>query len=414
MPNPKQTGHAIPVSIHPPALPLSVVDSGALTSPPLVPQRRMTLRHDRRRRLLADESLSSPSDDDGEAPIRLAKEPRGEADESAAAYPPSARFDGQLCVHELIPARYLTIAPVVIVGIALVGLIELLHVWSDSLGQVIPSEDVLVLSLLGARNVSHWFASTLLVMASLVAMFIYSLRRHRSDDYRGRYRVWVWMAMGCLVASMAETTDVTVLAHGVCRRAAELCSISDAVAWPAAVGVALALIGVRLLIEVRKCRLAVAALAMVAVLFLLAAMVDGARLIEVSQANKPLVERGSWLVGYVFILAVFLLYSRHVVLEIEGPVAAAPSRPKRSKVKPAVPAASEKRASDPPHKPFGQVRTDLDGVEKAAAAPTRLQVNTPAAKPHVTPATAADDRANHGSLSRAERRRLRRDAKRAA
>ena len=153
---------------------------------------------------------------------------------------------------------------------------------------------------------------------------------------------------------------------------------------------------------------------MVAVLFLLAAMVDGANLIEVSQANKPLVERGSWLVGYVFILAVFLLYSRHVLLEIEGPMAVAPSRPKRSKAKPDVPAASEKRASDPPHKPSAQVRTDLDGVEKAAAAPTRLQINAPAAKPRVAPATAADDRDNHGSLSRAERRRLRRDAKRAA
>ena len=51
--------------IHP-ALPLSAVDSSALTSSPLVPQRRMTLRHDRRRRLLADESLSSASGvDDG-------------------------------------------------------------------------------------------------------------------------------------------------------------------------------------------------------------------------------------------------------------------------------------------------------------------------------------------------------------
>lgn len=374
----------------------------------------MSLRHERRRRLLSDDSLSSDSDDDSDSPIRLATDPASQSELGPAAYASAAQFDRQRRVHDLLPLRYLTIGLAVLICLGLVAVVELLHVWSDALTQVLSPQDVVALSLNGTRNISTWLASTLLVIASLVAMFIYSLRRHRVDDYHGRYRVWIWTAIGCLWASLAETADVAELARGACRRAADLCSLSEAALWPAVLGTVLVASGIRLLVEVRKCRLAAIALVASAASFLLAAAVDRAWLEGISDANKPLVERGSWLMGYVFVLAMFLLYARYVLLAIEGLIVVAPARPKRAKAKPAE--TSKERAVDSPQKSVPQLRTDLDPVEKAASAPRGSQLNSAPARSAAAPAnpSARIEHSNHGSPSRAERRRLRRDAKMAS
>ena len=36
----------------------------------------------------------------------------------------------------------------------------------------------------------------MLLAASVAALLVYTVRRHRTDDYQGRYRVWLWAA-GC-------------------------------------------------------------------------------------------------------------------------------------------------------------------------------------------------------------------------
>ncbi|HEX3727084.1 MAG TPA: hypothetical protein VHV08_12605, partial [Pirellulales bacterium] len=93
-------------------------------------------------------------------------------------------------MHDLFPTRYLTIALVAIAGLASVAVIALMHHWSGSLAAMLSAEEVAALDLRAPHNISHWFSAILLAAASLVAMFIYSLRKHRLDDYHGRYRVW--------------------------------------------------------------------------------------------------------------------------------------------------------------------------------------------------------------------------------
>ena len=367
----------------------------------------MSLRNERRRRLLSDDSLAGESDDD--APIRLAADSAGESDTHQTAYAAAVRHDRQRAIHELLPSSYAAIGLVVFGGVALVGVVELLHVWSDSLADVLNAQEVLALSLLGARNVSHWLASTLLVVASLVAMHIYSLRRHRVDDYFGRYRVWLWTALGCMGASLAETAGLADLARGVCRRAAEYCSLEVTTVWPVFVGVTLTAIGIRLLFELRRSPLATLSLAVSAAGFLLAAVIDWNWLVEVSEANKPLAVRGSWLIGYVFLLATFLLYARHVVLEIEGVVVAPRPKRKRAKVKAAAEEAVEGVSAHPPQKSSTR-RSDLDPVERPAPAAGGLYFKIDSD----TSSSARDDKTNHGPLSRADRRKLRREAKMAS
>jgi hypothetical protein len=380
----------------------------------------MSVRHERRRRVLADESLAGDADSEQDPRLRVAAEPAGDAGAVPVAYAVAAGFDRQRRVHELFPTRYLAIALVTIGGLAGVGLIGLLHVWSASPPGLLEPEDMLGVSLTGVRNISHWFASTLMVVASLSAVFIYSMRRHRVDDYHGRYRVWIWTAIGCLLASLAETADVGHLARALCRRLAELVSISDAILWTATACTLLGAAGVRVFFEVRRCRLAAATWMLAALAFAAAVCVDRGWPLVISQVDKPLVERGLGLVGYVLVLATFLLYARHVLLEIEGLITMAPKRPKRVKAKTASQSDREQPTSGVPARPAPQLRTDLDPVEKTASphAATRLQISTASARPIAVQATgsrsAAEQQAAHQALSRSERRRLRREAKMAS
>jgi hypothetical protein len=50
----------------------------------------------------------------------------------------------------------------------------------------------------------------LLAIAATVALVVRAMRRHRRDDYRGRYRAWGWLA-GLLVGATSLATHAEVL-----------------------------------------------------------------------------------------------------------------------------------------------------------------------------------------------------------
>ena len=276
---------------------------------------------------------------------------------------------------------------------------------------VLDSRDVRSIDLSQPHNISHWLSSMLLGIGSLVAMLVYSLRRHRVDDYHGRYRVWLWAAVGCLAASLAESSDVIQLVHGVCRKLAELCSVADAVLWPASVGAVLAAVAIRLFFEVRRCRLATVALVASVGCFLTAAAVDHDLFLEFTSENRPLVQRGSWLIGYVLVLTTFLCYTRHVLLEIDGVVALVPAKARRRKVKSASSTKPETSSNETVAKPALHVRSDLEEVEKPASATpaASLRMGTPPVS-SASPTTQMHQ-SNSRALSRTERRRMRRETR---
>lgn len=54
-----------------------------------------------------------------------------------------------------------------------------------------------------ATSLQVWLGQMCLVLAAVVALIVRLMRRHRRDDYKGRYRAWGWMAMLFLIASCA-------------------------------------------------------------------------------------------------------------------------------------------------------------------------------------------------------------------
>ena len=368
----------------------------------------MQLRHERRRRWFSDDMADVSSG----KPIPLAGSATGQTGRPANSYTEAAQLARDRAVCTLLPTRLLTIGLAVGGCLMLVGACLSLHVGFPAMASLLPADDVAFLRLDAPGSVGHWLASTLLAVAGVLAAFIYSLRRHRIDDYHGRYRVWIWIFAACLAASLAETTGLGRLARAVCRLATEWLSVRSEALWSATFGLVVAAIGLRLFLEIRKSRWAVAALAASALGFLVAAAVNAGWPARWTGAGKPLFARGSWLVGYVFVLATFLLYSRYVQLDVAGAIAM-PVKRKRSKSKAPANDDAKSEPSEPYAKPALYLRTDLDPVDASTVdSESRSQQATDA---QVADAAWTNPLANASQkpkkhFSKAERRRLRREA----
>ena len=72
----------------------------------------------------------------------------------------------------------------------------------------------LAVSLTGLVN-SEWLT---LILAGLAAVLVYTVRRYKTDDYRGYYRIWLWAAM-CWFrgASLPPTTTMSALPSRIHR-----------------------------------------------------------------------------------------------------------------------------------------------------------------------------------------------------
>ncbi len=357
----------------------------------------------RRRRLLGD---SAGDELDGDEPIRADRSHHA-SPEPTVRYADAARIDLDRRLHDLFPSGYPMLALVTICGLALVALLVVLDVWSSAMARVLSAEEVAALQLTGSRNLSHWLASTILALCGALALFTYSLRRHRVDDYHGRYRVWIWMSLACWMGSLGETTDVGHVVRGVCRRLADYSGASDYTLWYALGFLLLVGFGIRLAIEMRRCRLAVLALKCSLAAMVLSSTVRHGWLFDLGP-NKQLAARGIALCGYVFLLSSLLSYLRYVTLEMQGKV----THRVRKRMKSKHTAEHQHAAADHPSKPALHVRIDLEPAEDEGE-PAAAHLHVRGAKGEVTSSgtsIAADESAGR-AMTRAERKRARRQAR---
>ena len=131
-------------------------------------------------------------------------------------YSQRARRDHQPRLTELVPTRYRTLAVWLAVGLAAVGAVVAIDTWLPQLVRWLHAEGNPALELTGHRPLAVWMSSLLLGSGGLVALLLYSLRRHRVDDYHGRYRVWLWGAALWFCLSLDEATSLHTLAQILC------------------------------------------------------------------------------------------------------------------------------------------------------------------------------------------------------
>jgi hypothetical protein len=343
-------------------------------------------RHERRRRLFADDAPGVSN--------QPARQLASDGNRAAATktYSDAAQRARERAVMTLLPARLGTIGLAVGAGLLAVVACLAFEVGASALAPRLAGEEAVRLQLDAAGSVAGWLASAVLASAGATALFIYSLRRHRIDDYHGRYRIWLWMLAACVATSVIETTSVGTLARVACRVMADAVSLRNDLLLPATVGLIAAGLCVRLFFEIRRCPWATASLVTCALCFVVAAIAAWNR---PAADERWLLVKASWLAGHVLILATFLLYSRHVQLDVTGRIAV---RTRRKESPPVTRPSEDSESDEAAAKPAIRLRTDLDPIESPAADPPRSESVMPLAR----------------HLSKAERRRLRREARMAS
>jgi hypothetical protein len=256
---------------------------------------------------------------------------------------------------DLIPRRGWTLAAVFVLGLAAIGGLGALYVAAPELAPQPDGGRLAMLDLAAPGSLAHWFSSLMLLAAGLTAVLIYTIRRHKVDDYQGRYRIWMWAATCFFLLA----TDSAAGLHDGLREVMTAVSgsrlMGDGTIWWAAPAAFLfAAVGARLLVDMWQCRGSSAA-AILAVVCYAAALAAPAGWIGPDGAAGLLWDQGARLIGQLLMLLAMALHARHVILDAEGRL---PRRRPAPKAEAAGGAQADADEGDGESRPSGQDADD--------------------------------------------------------
>jgi hypothetical protein len=271
-------------------------------------------RNDRRRRVLKEELLAASGT---RAPLRAVG--LDHAAHQPSRYSDAAGVENHPQVTDFVPRRYRTIALVVIAGLASTMALAGLHQAAPAFAGTIGLAGLPPFDLASAGSLASWVAAVVLLAASMLCLLIYSIRRHRIDDYRGRYRIWLAASLaGVLLSANSIAGLHHVLAFTFSHATGWTALRAGAVWWLIVGGAPLGWIAFRAVRDVAECRLAV-------VLWLAAIGCYAAALacyLQFVPAIAPQIDPilcSVWaLVGHWFLLAAIMTYARYVILDAQG------------------------------------------------------------------------------------------------
>ena len=277
--------------------------------------RRSGQRDERRRRALIEEATG----DSEQAVLR----PLSSVDQGG--YSAAALRENQPRLTDLIPQRLRTwLLLVLLAGSAVYGL----HFGSMH-GTLTDTGGANRLSLEGPGTLAAWFSSALLLVAAAGSGMVYLLRRHKVDDYRGRYRFWGWLVAWCVLASLETATEIHQSLQGAIATLPIAISAEEfRWGWLIAILLGGLVLGTRMTIEIRNSYWAncfwvptVVAYTMVMLLQFEIAWVQ-------SVLAAPLTSGMLLLIGHVTLAGTIWMEARQVFREAQGMVS-----PKKVKLK---------------------------------------------------------------------------------
>lgn len=279
----------------------------------------------RRRRVLYDEAVqqsASAPPIDSDAENSTAKRRRSNNYGS--------RRGQQLKTSDLIPTRWLTFSLIATCSLAVIGFLNLLQwvaTWpSDAIDPVARA----AFSLNAPNSLAAWFSSVGFISATLFGLQIFAMRRHRRDDYRGTYRVWLVLTPIFLLASLQCIVPLERIGATF---------LSKAIRSPAFVPGEMGLVGlkltfltavfVRMVIEIRHSRSATALLVVAFLTFCSSALLDVPAIAQYLVPEARVFTNNLFLFGCLALLNSVIAYSRFVNLDMQGLLARRTGRSKK-------------------------------------------------------------------------------------
>lgn len=189
----------------------------------------------------------------------------------------------------------------------------------------------------GGLPVQVWLAQLCLLAAAAVAGAVRYMRRHRRDDFKGRFRAWGWLAVFFTVAAWAGAVPLGPLV------AAVVADATGITAGPAGIGwwLGLAACGFAVVVPWAVLPLRERALTALWMMLGLAAWGVAAAMPWAGQwvGGEPragLIARAAWAAGAAIWLVAMLAAARSVIREVRGlcrPAADQPARKTRAERK---------------------------------------------------------------------------------
>ncbi len=397
--------------------------------------RHGSLRDDRRRRSLLEDAAAL-TESGSPAKSRRTK--------SAEAYTDLARVEAHARWSDFVPLRNWALVAFCSAGLAIIAGLETAYffvrqssIWTDS--------GTGALDLGRPDSGAGWFAALVTFGGAVLAIFIYSVRRYRLDDYRGRYRVWLGAGVMCLVMSLDGIADLRSLVVSLGVHISQRVGPGDGIVWWLTPwSLFTAWIGLRMVLDARSCRTATTSLLLAFGGLTLALVLPYARL-PFGDTEIAMIVTGCSLTGRWMLLFAHITFARHVLLDAHGQLPIRVPKPKREKAKPQTPVDQQKTAAksatgkarddlttriDPPHN--ASYRSATSGIDSGRASSTNsspARPQTSSAKPALTSVGSTSTKAaaaplksttkfisgddtdeesrDSRKLSRAERKRLR-------
>ncbi len=269
----------------------------------------MGQREGRRRRVLREDTGNTASST--QVRSRIVASTKAYADEALAELQPR--------VTDLIPQRFLGLLVLLVSGVLAVVSIDGLFLYGTD--RLAPEDAQVTASfdLQGSGTIAGWLSSTLLLMASAAALLVFTTRRHKVDDYRGRYSLWLWMAILCVVASLDVSTGLhRLLQIGLVRLTGTIFWGDGSIWWIAVAGLVSLVVGGRALIDMWPCKEGVFFLSVAAACYFAATLNHFGVHWPVGEKQGLLVQSSALMLGHFLVLYSFLLYARSIYREAQG------------------------------------------------------------------------------------------------
>ena len=278
-------------------------------------------RNGRRRRVLNEEVLSAST---SHVALRAI---RDDEVRSAPRYSDAAGVENHPQITDFVPRQYRTIALLVLVGAASAGALGAVNYFAALPDGSAKAGQTAAFIYGVASGVAAWVAAIVLLLSAAGCSLIHSIRRHRVDDYRGRYRIWLAAGAACLLLSLNSVAGLHGVMALVLSNATGWTALRDGAIWWVAVGLLpLGWIFVRALLDASECRLAAALVIAATMAYATGASAFFGALSNVVPTIEAVLSGGaSILLGHWLLFAAVVSYARFVVLDAQGLV---PFRPR--------------------------------------------------------------------------------------
>ena len=379
---------------------------------------RNGLRDERRRRVLIDETLHATAN--GASDDSQSGDPDAGARGPAKAYSEAAQVTNHAPISVCIPKRPISLWGLFLGGAILIAGIESLYSRVFLQATASLQSSLTALDVTARGSLASWFAAVVLCCAAMASSLVYLIRRHRTDDYRGRYRWWLWLAPLLLLLSVNAGTGLHQALAGVLTAfsGAEV-AVGGKGWWLLAYAAVFFPIVLQLSIEIWPSRLASLFQATAVTAYLVVAAFE----LNAVHCSTPLAtilcHSSLLLAAHFCVLLSVLSYGRYVYLEAHDSLGVRhrwgvrlPRLPKKKKKK-----SAKTQEQQETHE------TPSSSATEPAPEPKRLRVDSPhskfgqtAATPQVTLSKTSDRISelpdSDRRLSKSERKRLRKEGQR--